>query len=220
MLNRIRSTSREEGGVTLVELLVVILLLGVIGGFVTASVVNALQATRKGEARVMALNDLQRGIERVGRELRAAEELKIEPGSDPSENIGAQVTRRGERIVYRYYLQDVLDADGVLESVELREDVVRTALDGTLLDEANGLFIADIANNITDTPLFTYYVTDPTTGQLDEIDCAGLSTEQCEQRHATATQIGLTLEKRLPEQPPIQVTTIVNIRSVRIENEI
>lgn len=197
---------------TLVEMLVVVVIIGIIGGFVTATVVNALEATRKGETRVMALNDLQRGIERVGRELRAAEELKIAPGSDPTGNVGAQVVRRGERITYRYYLVDVGDG------AELREDVARSTLSGDPIETTNGLFIADIANLETDTPLFTYYVTDTTTGQLAEIDCAaeGLTTSQCEQRHATATQIQLTLEKLLPEQPPLKVETIVNIRSVRI----
>jgi prepilin-type N-terminal cleavage/methylation domain-containing protein len=203
---------RDESGLTLVELLVVVVILGVIGGFVTSTVITSLQATRKGEARVMALNDLQRGIERVGRELRAAEELQIAPGTDPSGNVGAQVVRNGQRITYRYYLVDVGD------SAELREDVTRRGLDGTLIDAQDGLFIADIANLETDTPLFTYYVTDPTTGQLAEIDCAGLTVTQCEQRHTTATQIQLSLAKLLPEQPPIQVETIVNVRSFRISN--
>jgi Tfp pilus assembly protein PilE len=214
MLNRFKDATRDETGLTLVELLTVIVILGVIGGFVTNTVITALEATRKGEARVMALNDLQRGVERVGRELRAAEELKIVPGSDPSGNVGAQVVRNGQRITYRYYLVDVGDG------VELREDVVRRTLSGNFIDARNGLFIADIANLDTNTPLFTYYVTNPTTGQLAKIDCdgEGLTTTQCEQRHATATQIQLTLEKLLPEQPPIQVETIGNVRSVRISS--
>jgi prepilin-type N-terminal cleavage/methylation domain-containing protein len=214
MLNRWRQAASDEAGLTLVELLTVIVILGVIGGFVTNTVITALEATRKGEARVMALNDLQRGVERVGRELRAAEELKIATGTDPAGNVGAQVVRDGQRITYRYYLVDVGDG------AELREDVVRQTLAGAPIDARNGLFIADIANLETDTPLFTYYVTNPTTGQLAEIDCAteGLTTSQCEQRHATATQIQLTLEKLLPEQAPIQVETIVNVRSVRIQS--
>ena len=168
----------------------------------------------------MALNDLQKGIERVGRELRAAEELKLAPGADPAHNVGAQVVRNREKIVYRYYLEKIRDDAGDLETVELREDVIRTTLDGTFIQQRNGLFIADIANVMTDTPLFTYYVTDPTTGALEPIDCnePELTEAECQQTLATATQIQLTLEKELPEQPPIQVSTVVNIRSVRIEN--
>jgi prepilin-type N-terminal cleavage/methylation domain-containing protein len=201
---------QSEGGFTLVELLVVLLLLGVVGSFVTSSIITSLQASRRGEARVHALNDLQLGIERVGRELRAAEELRIVPGSDPSAGIGAVIVRNGQRVAYRYYL--VPDAEGA----ELREDVTRRTLSGNLLSQQDGLFITDIANLQTGTPLFTYYVTDPTTGQLQEIDCSGLTESQCEQRHATATQIKLTLEKLLPEQPPVGVETVINIRSVRI----
>jgi prepilin-type N-terminal cleavage/methylation domain-containing protein len=199
-----------ESGFTLVELLVVLLLLGVVGGFVTTSIITSLQASRRGEARVMALNDLQLGIERVGRELRAAEELRIEPGSDPAQAIGAQVIRNGQRVTYRYYLVPVGDG------AELREDVTRRSLSNQLISERNGLFITDISNLETGTPLFRYLVTDPTTGQLEELDCDGLSEAQCEQRHATATQIQLTLGKLLPEQEPIEVETVINIRSVRI----
>jgi type II secretory pathway pseudopilin PulG len=212
MLKRRDGFGSDEAGVTLVELLVVVLLLGVVGGTVTASVITSFQASRRGEARVMALNDLQRGIERVGRELRAAEELLVEPGTEPSDEIGAEVIRDGQRITYRYYLVPLGDG------AELREDVTRRTLSGDLISQRDGLFIADIANLETGSSLFTYFVTDPVTRQLDEIDCEGLSDVACEQRHATATQIQLTLEKFLPEQPPIQVETVVNIRSVRIGN--
>jgi prepilin-type N-terminal cleavage/methylation domain-containing protein len=203
---------RTEGGFTLVELLVVVIILGVIGSIVTSSVISAFVSTRRGEQRVHALNDLQRGIERVGRELRAADPLVLESGMDPSVGVGAEIIRDGQRIEYRYYL---IEADG---RVELREDVVRRTLNGLLINQRQGLFIADIANLETETPLFSYFYTDPGTRQLREIDCAadGLTESQCLQRHTTATQIRLTLEKLLPEQPPLQVETVVNIRSVRL----
>jgi prepilin-type N-terminal cleavage/methylation domain-containing protein len=212
MLIRTRRTLERADGFTLVELLVVVLILGVIGSIVTSSVVTAFVSTRRGEARVHALNDLQKGIERVGRELRAADPLVLEPGRDPSVEIGAEVVRRGQRIEYRYYLVDV---DG---SVELREDIVRRTLAGQVVSQREGLFIADIANLESGTPLFTYYYTDPGTRQLQRIDCDadGLTETQCLQRHTTATQIRLTLEKLLPEQPAIQVETVLNIRSVRL----
>jgi prepilin-type N-terminal cleavage/methylation domain-containing protein len=212
MLTSTRRHPSTEGGFTLIELLVVVIILGVIGSIVTSSVISALVSTRRGEQRVHALNDLQRGIERVGRELRAADPLVLEPGMDPSEGVGAEIIRDGQRIEYRYYL---IEAD---ERVELREDVVRRSLNGQLINQQQGLFIADIANLETDTPLFTYFYTDPATRQLREVDCEadGLTESQCLQRHTTATQVRLTLEKLLPEQPPIQVETVVNIRSVRL----
>jgi prepilin-type N-terminal cleavage/methylation domain-containing protein len=212
MLTPTRRTPSTEGGFTLVELLVVVIILGVIGSIVTSSVISAFVSTRRGEQRVHALNDLQRGIERVGRELRAADPLVLEAGTDPAQEIGAEIVRGGQRVEYRYYLVEVDD------SAELREDVVRRTLDGQVVSQRQGLFIADIANVETDTPLFSYFYTDPGTRQLREIDCEadGLTESQCLQRHTTATQVRLTLEKLLPEQPPIQVETVVNIRSVRL----
>jgi prepilin-type N-terminal cleavage/methylation domain-containing protein len=212
MLTPTRRHPSTEGGFTLIELLVVVIILGVIGSIVTSSVISAFVSTRRGEQRVHALNDLQRGIERVGRELRAADPLVLEAGTDPAQEIGAEIVRGGQRVEYRYYLVEVDD------SAELREDVVRRTLDGQVVSQRQGLFIADIANVETDTPLFSYFYTDPGTRQLREIDCEadGLTESQCLQRHTTATQVRLTLEKLLPEQPPIQVETVVNIRSVRL----
>lgn len=202
---------RADGGFTLVELLVVLVIFGVVGGFVTATIVSALQTSRRAEARIHALNDLQRGIERVGRELRAASPLLLDENKDFNDGVAAQVVRGGERILYEYYLVDTGD------SVELREDVTRRNLDGDLISEQQGLFIADIANLETGTPLFTYFITDPATGAIREIDCddEGLGPEECLNKHLTATQIRLTLEKVLPEAEPIRVETIVNIRNTR-----
>jgi prepilin-type N-terminal cleavage/methylation domain-containing protein len=207
MLSRVRE---DQTGVTLIELLVVVVILGVVGGVAMSGIITGLHATRRGEARVAALNDLQKGIERVGRELRAAEELRFETGSDPSEVVIAQIVRGGERLRFRYYLSELPDG-----TAELREDVRRETLAGALVSTSDGLFIADIANNETGQPLFTYFTTNPVTGELLEINCDP-NASACLQEHATATQVQLTLERLLPEQEPIRVETILNIRSARL----
>jgi len=64
---------REEGGYSLVEMLVVLLLLGVVGTVVTKGIVTTLRSTRTGTQRAVALSQLQTAADRLSRELRAAE---------------------------------------------------------------------------------------------------------------------------------------------------
>lgn len=205
---------RDETGFSLVELIAVMSILLVVGGVVTTALVGALRASQVAENRVTSLNDLQRGLERVGRELRAASPL-LPDEDDYANSLSVQVIRGGERIVYSYYLTEP-DDDGLSE---MREDVERFTLDGQEISSQEGLFITEITNIETETPLFTYFVVDDL-GAIVELDCEaeGLDAEACRDRHGTAKQVRLTLEKNLPGQDPLQVETIVNIRNTRFEN--
>ena len=214
----LRPTSDAERGSTMVELMVVLVLMGVIGSIVTGAVVSSLTTSRQADSRMSAMSDLQRGIERVGRELRVADRLELDSNGDFAESIGARVYRGGQRVTYRYYIAEPDDGEG---NPELREDVRRETVDGDLIEEQEGLFIADIANLETGTDLFTYYAVDPDTEELEELDCdaKGWSESECRVRHSTASQIRLRLEKLLPEQEPMRVETVVNIRNTRFETE-
>ena len=217
--------SRGDEGFTLIELLVVMAITSIVAAVVTASIVATMRTTKLADDRITASIDLQRGIERVGRELRVAESMVLDPGGRFKDGVGVDVVTDGERWNYRYYLIDVGD-----EVAELREDVKRFELDGTLIEEREGLFIADVANLQTGTPLFTYYAVDPATSQLKELTCAAASyagdeddpvlvTEDCRDRHSTASQVRLQLEKLIPNQDPVRVETVLNIRSTRFETE-
>ncbi|MGI8876778.1 MAG: prepilin-type N-terminal cleavage/methylation domain-containing protein [Egibacteraceae bacterium] len=72
---------RSEGGATLVELLVVMVLLSIVGGVVTTGLVSGMQAQRRAQARIDALSELQRAMERTTRELRGADPV-ISVGGD------------------------------------------------------------------------------------------------------------------------------------------
>jgi type II secretory pathway pseudopilin PulG len=206
----LRSGSVGERGFTVVELLVVLLLTGVVGGIVTAAIVSSLRVTRDSDDRITALIDLQRGVERVGRELRAANPLILDASMAFADEITAEVQRDGARWRYRYYLQGDEETGW-----ELREDVRRYEGD-TIVEQRDGLFITGVANHETGTPLFRYFAVNPETRALEELVCdEDVSASECRDRHATASQVMLTLERLVPNGPPTRVESSFNIRNTR-----
>ena len=197
---------RRDRGFTVVELLVVMVVLGVIGTVVTSAVISSLQASSSVEDRMRAINDLQSGVERVGRELRAATSLSPHLDEDPGTGISAVVHRDGDRWQFDYYLDEHDDG-----STALFEDVTR--FDGhsdEVLESRDGIFITDIANLETGSPVFEYFNLDA--GVLIPIDC-----DDNPSRCATAKQVQLTLEKKLPDQDPIAIEMVVNVRNMRYD---
>jgi prepilin-type N-terminal cleavage/methylation domain-containing protein len=98
---RVSPHRSDEHGFTLVELLVVILLLGVVGTVVTAGLVSAMQHTRDSQVRIEAMAELQRGAERMTRELRAACPV-MEIGGDGDQVVVA-IVRDGETRYHEFY---------------------------------------------------------------------------------------------------------------------
>ena len=96
------TATRHEDGFTLVELLVVILLLGVIGGIVVSGLVTAMQNSQRSQERIHAMAELQRTAENVARELRAACPLEV-ADEDRAELV---VARGGGLVEHRYYVSD------------------------------------------------------------------------------------------------------------------
>lgn len=70
---RAASGLHDEAGVTLVELMVVVVLMLAVGGIVTTGVLSAHGVTRHADARVEALTTIHQAVARVGREIRAAD---------------------------------------------------------------------------------------------------------------------------------------------------
>lgn len=61
---------RDQHGFSLVELLVVVLILGVVGGVTVTGLVRGFRTSAAADARIVAYTDLQRASERVSRDLR------------------------------------------------------------------------------------------------------------------------------------------------------
>lgn len=139
---------RNESGVTLVELLVVLVLLGVVGSVVMTAVVTSLQASTASTNRVLALNELETGLQRIVRDLRSATVIEP-PGTDPGDP----------------------DADTFVNMVVYRDgtfnDVTYELVDEQLIrSETDQVLVAFIDNDPLTEPLFTYY-----DAQGEPVDC-------------------------------------------------
>lgn len=120
-----------EGGFTLVELLTAISVSLVVMGVVTGVVVNAVQTQRRQVAQVDALNAAKVAFERITRDVRAADPLRV---AEPN-RVRMDVERDGRVRTVTYRLVDgrVLAEDGANADP-------RALVDGVVPDGSRPLF--------------------------------------------------------------------------------
>lgn len=176
----------------LVELLVVILLMGVIGSVVTTSLVSGMQATMRGQERALALADLQRGADRVGRELRSGRPVLLD-----AHEASVDVFRNGQRQRYTY----VVTSGGVLQETRSvwnnpAADPVTTPADSTVTRDVVSRLQYDAAD-----PAFLYF------------DRSGGAVASPSAPYSTVDRIQMTLRRQLPQQPPLRLDTAVELRN-------
>lgn len=177
-----------EAGVTLVELLVAMLLLGVVGGVVTSAIVSAMSASQTTTARIQAVQELEIGLQRVTRDLRAADPLVLSGGGDFEDELGASVLADGERRTVNYRL-----VGEVGEQRFIREDTGQTLV--ALVDNGGE-------------PVFRYL-----DRHGEEIEC----DEDCPSEYLRARQIEVRLVRDIGADGDIEVATKVGVRNIRYE---
>jgi type II secretory pathway pseudopilin PulG len=110
MLSAIRSLQARrvhqptDAGVSLVELLIVIMLLGVIGGTVTTSLTGGMRTSRVLQERTEALSQLELTAGRMARQLRAAAPVQRVAGA-PNEAVAVRTFTRGTCARYTYRVE-------------------------------------------------------------------------------------------------------------------
>lgn len=93
---------RGEDGLSLAELLVVMSLLTVVGGIVVTGLVGGLRASALVQARTEALSELQVGVQRMTRDLRAAAPVQlVTVGANPSIHVRVFRSDGCARVTYR-----------------------------------------------------------------------------------------------------------------------
>lgn len=90
----------DQRGITVVELLVVLTILGIISAIVAVSTIRGLQADSQARERITAFEDMQIALERMSREVRAANPVV----SAADDEIVVQVFRDDDWHCFRYAL--------------------------------------------------------------------------------------------------------------------
>lgn len=190
----------EEEGLTLVELLVVVLLMGVVGGIAVWGAVQSMHTTAYTQARGDALAATQMSLERMSREIRAGDPLRI---AEPA-LVAVDVRRRDE--AGGTYLDHV------------RYEIL-AAEDGWVIEEERWRF-ADASE--FDAPGFV-----PTAADADEVstrvlvrDLAsgdGFSAVDADGEEVAASEaraVRIAVQREVDEDtPPIAIDTTVTIRN-------
>lgn len=177
----------SDEGVTLVELMVVMVIAAVIGGIVTTGILTGSRTVRAGEKRLDAITELQTASERVARELRAAR-------AEPTPLLAAEdtlarteVDRNGTR------LQIEFEVDGD-ELVERRWDL---SVDPNATGPPSTFVLVTDSGNDAGTPAFVY------------LDRDGNPTSTLRDIHS----VRIELVRELGDGRSVQVNTAVRIRN-------
>lgn len=183
-----RRRMQEQQGLTVVELLVVMVLLGVVGSIVVSATTVSLRSAAATSARIDALQELEVAMQRVARDLRSAERFELVTGEYDTA-LGAVLLRDGgvQTITYR------VEGDGD-EAELVREDTSRTLV--TRVDAETS-------------PVFTYL--DRFGRDVTEDGC----TTDCRREYLDAAQVQIRLVRSVHGAQPVIVETSVAVRSLR-----
>lgn len=210
---------RRQQGFSLVELLVVMLLVGIVGTVVTTSLVQSMSNTRLTSARAMALHDIERSLQVVGRELRIADPVILDRDGRFDERIAAQVVRNDTVQIHTFTIEREEgddDEDGIQflfqSIIEYdRQDLLENGPeDATPITLPRRRLITDIDNGIE--AVFTYH---DTLG--NEVVCDPSVPNECLERFGGANQVGIRLIRNLDDQEPIRAETRVSVRNLRYQ---
>jgi prepilin-type N-terminal cleavage/methylation domain-containing protein len=199
---RVRADQGSDAGVTLVELLVSIILLGIVGAISSAAIITATRTQQATTGLVEARTEAARVVERVSRDLRAANPLRVAEAT----SVTVDTLRGGTCERRRYYVG--ADARMML-------DVSRFA-SGTACNvvgaNPGSVTTSSIADDVTGSnPMFTYFRWNSTTGARVQVASPVAAADL---RRVDGVVISVTVPA--PGRTPVTVTSQVDLRNVEI----
>jgi prepilin-type N-terminal cleavage/methylation domain-containing protein len=210
MLRRSLTRTAEEG-FTLVELLVVMVLLGVVGGVVTTAIISSMNSASASTARIMATHELEVALQRVSRDIRAADPVFISDERRYGEHIGARFLRNRHMVVVSFELRDGEQQELIQETTTYDLDEI---VDGETPDlvETSRALVTTVDNG--DEPVFRYY---DRAGEELTCDPVVEGGSFCDGVYASAKRVGIHLVRDVPGQSPVRAHTVVSVRNTRYQ---
>ncbi len=203
-------------------MLVVLVVLGVVGAITMNGIIKATQSTRQTQARTAALADIETGLQRVSREVRAAHPVTVGTVSytpiarAAATEIQVRILRKNPAGTDRSYAFTYRHHAGKL--LETRRETAPGAdpAVGSVTYGPDGRFLDSISNPVS-SPVFLYY--DASGAQLAmSATCtrADGTTVPCLSADDTrrVAKVRITLMRTIPEKTqPLTVSTLVSLRN-------
>lgn len=206
----------REAGFTLVELLVVLVLMGVVGGIVVNAIVTAMRSASTTTARLDAIHELEVSLQRVGRELRAANPIYLDDSGDYANRLGAEFIRGGDAHIVTFSLEDGEEHQELTQTTIVYD--ISALAEGATLEDATirstSTRLVTIVDNGSD-PVFRYFDADGNELHCEVDEDAGVTKSDCDAVYSRAHQIGLRLVREIPDGTDVRAETRLNVRNMR-----
>lgn len=182
----------DEAGLSLVELLVVMVIFGLVGSIATAGMIRGMRTSDQVQDRVAVMGDLHQAAARVSRELRAACPVSV---ATPY-RVQATIFRNGERLRYTYETTAATDA---LREVVHVWNASASPPAWSATPRSDRRFIQGVLNADLGRPVFKYF------------DRDGNVTADARRVH----RVKIELVRDLRDRAPLELATSVNVRNSR-----
>jgi Tfp pilus assembly protein PilE len=197
---RRRLAGHAEEGLTLVELLITMILMSIVGGIITASMVNAMKVTRTQDDETRTLTNAKVAMERMTREIRGANALT----SCQPRSMSFTMTQNNVRTAITFVVQAASAT-----SSEIQETKTVTNLVTNTSTTSTTKVLGGLAIGVSDA-VFTY-----SDAAGNALTPQSLTPESY--NPGAAKTIGLkVLMRRINGSPSIQLYQLVSIRNFEV----